>query len=885
MKITEFSLRRPVTSIMIFVSFVVVGIISSRMVPLEYFPDISFPGAYISVPYPNSTPQEVERNITRPIEEAIATISGLEEISSTSSEDQAGIFVRFKMGSDIGLKAMEVKEKIDGIRNQLPDDMERFFINKFSAQDNPMMNLRISGSRDLSDAYDLLDRNLKQRIERINGVAKVDLYGVEKKQIRIELIPERLEAHNIDINQLSGELRSSNFSKTAGKVEEAGKRYLVRPIGEIGSVEEFRDLVIAEGNLRLGDIATVSYKSPEREYGRHLDRKYAIGLDVFKESGANTVEVSNRVMAEIEEINTMPEMRGITIFEMHNQASGIISSLSELLNAGLLGAFFSIIILYFFLRQVSTTMIVALAVPFSLIVTVGFLYFLDLSLNILSMMGLMLAVGMLVDNAVVVTENIHRNQRMMADQRAATVKGVKQVGIAVTAGTLTTIIVFLPNIISELSMIAIQLYHVAITIIISLVASLFISLTVIPLLTSKIKPPEKSDKTRFLDRLESWYGRSLEWLLNHRYSSAAMVFGVLLSVAIPMNMVKVDMFGMQASRELFLHYNLNENYTLERVEEAVDHIEDYLYQNKEKFEIESVYSYYTPGNAQSTIMLTDEDEALKDVELIKKEIEENLPPLSIGRPSFEYRDQSGGEKVMVFVIGESSEVLRQLSDEVIRRLDPIEGFADVRSEAETGSEELQVRVDRLRASNLGISSRDVAGVISNSMRGTNLRRVRAQQGEIDVVLAVKDARNQSVQDLLNLPIQSQGNQSVKVATVAETEMSMSPQNIRRQDRQTSLGITVNLEGLSMNEAKTEIGRVMDQINYPSGYGWSYGRSFDEEQEAMDEMVINMLLAMFLIYLVMASLFESVLFPSSIITSIFFGIIGVFWFFLITGTTF
>ncbi|MGK7370809.1 MAG: efflux RND transporter permease subunit, partial [Candidatus Halalkalibacterium sp. M3_1C_030] len=203
MNFTELSLKRPVTSIMIFISFVVIGIISSRMVPLEYFPDISFPGAYITVPYPNSTPEEVERNITRPIEEAISTISGLEEISSTSSEDQAGIFVRFKMGSDIGLKAMEVKEKIDGVRNQLPNDMERFFINKFSAQDNPMMNLRISSERDLSNAYDLLDRNLKQRIERINGVAKVDLYGVEKKQIRIELIPERLEAHNVNINNLA----------------------------------------------------------------------------------------------------------------------------------------------------------------------------------------------------------------------------------------------------------------------------------------------------------------------------------------------------------------------------------------------------------------------------------------------------------------------------------------------------------------------------------------------------------------------------------------------------------------------------------------------------------------------------------------------------------
>ncbi|MDZ7714675.1 MAG: efflux RND transporter permease subunit [Balneolaceae bacterium] len=885
MKLTKLSLDRPVTSIMVFVSFVVIGIIASRMVPLEYFPDISFPGAYITMPYPNSTPQEVERNITRPVEEAISTISGLEEISSTSSENQAGIFVRFKMGSDIGLKAMEVKEKIDGIRNQLPDDLERFTINKFSAQDNPMLQLRISSQRDLSDAYDLLDRNLKQRIERLNGVARVDLYGVEKKQIRIELIPERLEALNIDINQLTRQLRNSNFSVTAGKVDEAGKRYLIRPIGEIKTPEEFQELVIGGNNLRLKDIANVTYDSPERDYARHLDRKYAIGLDIFKESGANTVAVGDRVMAEIEVVNKLPEMRGINIFEMNNQASGIISSLTELFNAGLIGALFSVLILYFFLRQFSTTLIVALAVPFSLIVTLGFLYFFGLSLNILSMMGLMLAIGMLVDNAVVVTENIHRNQHMMEDQREATIKGVQQVGMAVTAGTLTTIIVFLPNIISELSMIAVQMYHVAITIIISLVASLFISLTVIPLLTSHIKPPKKSDKKRFIDKLEDWYEGMLQWLLKRRYASVGLVMGTLLSVVIPMGIVNVDMFPSNSTRELFLHYNLNSNYTLERVEKSVDVIEDYLYENQQKFEIESVYTYYTGDVAQSTIILTEDDSAQKDVTLIKKEIEEKLPAISIGSPSFEYRSRNGNEQVRVFVIGESSEVLTNLSDEVIRRLKDNPKFADVRTEAESGTEEVQLVVDRQRAQNFGLSSQQVANMVSSSMRGTNLRKVRGQNGEIDVVLAMQDADRQTIDNLMSLPVNIGGNQSVKLASLAEYKVEQGPRNIQRQNRQTSMGITINLDGTTMDEARTEIASVMDQINYPAGYGWSYGRSFNEDQQAMDEMIINMLLAMVLIYLVMASLFESVLFPSSIISSIFFGIIGVFWFFFLTGTTF
>lgn len=879
-------MRRPITTFMVFISFVVIGIIASRLVPLEYFPDISFPGAYISVPYPNSTPEEVERNITRPIEEALATIPGLKQMNSTSSENQAGIFVQFKMGSDISLKAMEVKEKIDGIRNQLPPDMEHFIINKFSAQDNAMMQLRISSERDLSNAYELLNRNLKQRLERISGVAKVDLYGVEKKQIHIELIPERLEAHNIDLNRLSQRLRQSNFSLTAGKIEEAGKRYLVRPTGELREPGEFARLVIGPDNLQLKDVATVAYGSPEKDYGRHLDQKYAIGLDVFKESGANTVAIGSRVLEEIDMVNKLPEMQGINIFEMHNQASGIVSSLSELFKAGLLGALFSIIILYLFLRRISTTLIVAMAVPFSLIVTVGLLYFMDLSLNILSMMGLMLAVGMLVDNAVVVTENIHQKQNMMDDKKEATKQGVQQVAMAVTAGTLTSIIVFLPNIISEDSMIAIQLYHVAITIILALGASLLISLTVIPLLTSRIKAPEKAIKKGFIEKLESYYANSLDWLLRRRYTSFFLIAGTLFSVIIPMQMTNFDMFPSSQSRELNLHYNLNDNYTLERVEESVSRIESYLYKHKKQFEIDAVYSYFESGSAMSTILLTEDDQAKKDVTTIKKEIAENLPKLPIGEPSFEYRDRTGGEQLRVYVIGESSEVLVKLAAEVSRRLESLPGLADVRSEAESGTEEVQVVVDRERARNMGVSSRQVANVVSNAMRGMNLRRVRGEQGETDVVLTLQKNSRKTIDDLMKIPMNvNSGEQTIKLASIADYKISRGPRNIQRINRQTSLGITINLDNLPLSKAKEQIFAILDQINYPAGYGWSQGRSFREDQEAMDKMLVNMLLAMFLIYLVMASLFESVLFPSSIITSIFFGVVGVFWFFFITSTTF
>jgi len=886
MNITKWSLSRPVTSLMVFTCFIVVGLIASRLVPIEYFPDISFPGLYIEIPYKGSTPEEVERLITRPVEEAVATVSGIEEMNSDSRDDEAGIFVRFNMGTDINLKSIEVREKIDGIRHLLPEDQERIFVYKFTASDQPILNLRISSERDLSDAYDLLYRNVKQRVERIPGVSKVDLYGVEKKQLQIKLDPNRLIAHNVNFVNLVETLRRSNFSVTAGKIDEAGKRYLVRPVGDINDPEKIENLVIGPNNLKVKDIANVSYETPKVDYGRHLDRKYAIGLDVFKESGANTVDVSNAVLEEVESIKQTPQMKGIRIFELENQATGILSSLEELLSAGVLGALFSIIVLYFFLRNFRTTMIVALAVPFSLIVTLACLFFLGMSLNILTMMGLMLAVGMLVDNAVVVTENIHRHQYEGGSKQKTTVKAVKEVAMAVTAGTLTTIIVFLPNIVSQRDMSAIYLKHVAVTICIALIASLLISLTIIPLLTSRYRTGKvEAVKPTIIDKGLNGYGRLLSWFLRHRYASVGIILLILASVAIPARFVKTEMFPPIADRVLRLYYNVNGHYVLDKVEDNVYRVEDYLYSHQKDFDIKSVYSFYRPGYAMSTILLVDKDKATKSVDAIKDAIREDMPKIPIGKPSFEFQSRSVGEAMRVHLIGEASDELTKLSDEVIRRLKKTPGFSDVRSEAETGSEEVRVTIDRERSRFYGMSTRQIAGIVSNAMRGQQLRRIRDKQGEVDVVLLFSEKDRQSVEDLRNVPITISNGQPVKLSSIAHFDIRKSPHSIHRENRLTSLAVIINPMDITKNEAREKINAVMNQIDYPAGYGWSYGRSFREDEQTMNEMMINIILALILIYLVMAALFESVLYPSSIITSIIFAVIGVYWFFMLTDTIF
>ncbi|MCG8432736.1 MAG: efflux RND transporter permease subunit, partial [Gammaproteobacteria bacterium] len=795
MKFTEISLRRPITVIMLFISLSAVGIISSRLLPLEYFPEIQFPGAFIMIPYQGSTPEEVERLITRPVEEALATMSGIKRLRSESRQDQAQISAFFGWDADSAVKGMEVMDKIDSIRHLLPDDVERIFVFRGSTSDQPIMVLRLSSSsRDLEGAYDLLNRHLKRRLERIEGVSQVRLEGVEPWEIRIQLIADRIAAHNVDINALTQTLQEANFSVTAGRITDAGQRLRVHPIGEFKSIDDIGNLIV-QGNLRLRDIAEITYESKERNYGRHLDRRYAIGASILKETGANMVEISKRVNAELDKITELPQMRGITVFFLDNAADGVRQSLSDVLRAGTLGALLSFFVLYLFLRQIATTLTVTLAVPFSLTIALGAMFFFNISLNILSMMGLMLAIGMLVDNAVVVTENIFRRKQLDPENpQKATILGVKEVSTAVTAGTLTTVIVFLPMIFGTKADINVFLEHVAITIIVSLIASLFISLTMIPMIASRIEVPAAAS-SGFMESVKSRYRRYLSWSLDHRWKIVSATFAIMVGGIglMSSDAVKKDMFPQEASRRLFMPYHLEGTYSLERVEQTVYTIENYLYDNADEFEIRSVYSYFEPGRAESTILLKEkEDGAEKSVEEIKEAIRENLPNIVIGKPSFEFNQTGNQDGVSIMLLGDSSEELNGLSREVARILNSVEGLADVRANTAGADREVQIVVNRDRAQQYGMTVQQVAGAVAVAMRGQNLRQFRGESGEITVKLEFRDTDRQRLKDLESLPLFTASGQRITLSTVADFRITQGPARILRQNRSTGVTLTANL---------------------------------------------------------------------------------------------
>lgn len=890
MKHTELALRRPVTTVVTFVALAMVGIIASRLLPLEKFPDIEFPGIFIQIPYEGSTPEEVERLITRPVEEALATLSGVERMFSSSSESQSQIFLQFDWDQNMGAKGIEARSKVDGIRDQLPDDVRRVLVFTGSLGDQPVLQLRISSQRDLSDSYDLLDRLLKRRLERIEGVSRVELHGVDPREIRILLRSDSLAAYGVDIAALRDLLLSSNFAVSAGRLTAGGQRFSVRPRGEYGSVEEIRNLAINAEGLRLSDVADVELRTPDRNFGRHLDRKYAIGVAVNKTTGSNLVDVTDRVMAEVEEIGKLPQMRGINMFPLDNQGDSVRDSLSDLLSAGLIGGLLAIIVLYLFLRQVSTTLIVTAAVPFSLLITLGALYFLGLSLNILSMMGLMLAVGMLVDNAVVVTESIFRHRSEQKDKPVeATLKGVQDVGLAVIAGTATTIIVFAPMIIGTKNDIMVFLTHVAVTIIVALLASLLIAQTLVPMLAARVSIPPRPKAGAWIERLTRRYVNSLKWVLTRPWWTALGIFLICVIgiLPLPLNLVKFDTFPQDVGRRLFMPYHVEGQHSLERVEATVDQIEEYLFSRQEEFNIRSIYSFYEPGRAESTLLLTDEDDATLSTKEIIERIEKDMPTIAIGKPSFKFDQQGGGEGFSLQLSGDSTVILNALGDDVARAIATIDGLKDVRSDAESGDREVRVHIDRDRAAAVGLTAGQIAQSVSIAMRGENLREFRGELGEVEVRLAFRDDDKQSVEQLANLPLYTPDGRRITLGSVASLRIGWAPATIRRTDRQTAVILSATLEDeTTMDDLRPKVTAMMEQIELPPGYSWKFGRGFDRQDETQQLMFTNILLGIACIFLVMAALFESLLLPFSIILgSIVFSIFGVFLFFAATGTTF
>jgi hydrophobic/amphiphilic exporter-1 (mainly G- bacteria), HAE1 family len=909
-RISEFSIRFPVTICMLLVTFLLLGTVSIFKIPLVLLPSINAPEINVVVPYPNSTPEQIQESITKPLEEALSTLPHMERITSWSDSDRAVIRLMFPWDQDIDVLRAEARELVERARKDLPGDVDRILVQNFSTDDFPIIEGRIASYHDLRGAYELLDSRIKKPLETVPGVAEVGIGGVEPKEIAIDLRLDALKRYSVDVDALFRRLDSANLNLSLGKLEEGGNRYRVMSKGVIASLDDLREFPVNDRGLRLGEIAEIVLREPASTFGRHLNGEFAIALEIRKASDANTVETVDRVMARIEELNQDPVLAGIEVLVWHDAGEEITKSLSGLLNAGLLGAALAVGVLFLFLRRLGATLLIGIAIPFSIVSAVGFLYLMGHTLNVLSMMGLMLATGMLVDNAVVVLESIYQKLEKGKTRVVAACEGTQEVITAVVAATLTSVIIFVPLVFGQETNLTIFLGYTGVAIMVTLFCSLFISLTLIPMGAGKLL---SSRSVRNKDRFTLWmegaarwwarrrnreavpagvvnrYLRAMSWTLRHRYLVGLVVVPIIVVASFSVLMRLPDSsFDAQEMRDVQIQFDFTENYHYRKIEQDfVNPVEQFVLDRREDFKVRDVYSVYG-NNFANTRLYFDKDRVdLEELEKIRRLISEGLPVI----PGAQIRlgGQRGAENrnwIGVSIYGEEPTTLVDLAREARRRMRQTGGFSEVHTALDSGEQEVQLVLDRRLARRYNVSPQSVAGILGIVLRGREIRGYQTPDGEVDIWVRLQPGDREDLEDLKSLVVGAgPGGEQILLSQVADLRIARAPGTIQREDRRTFTNLFANYTGEKRDDGMKLVTEIMDGLGYPEGYSWSYGFWTLREGKEDKEFLFNILLALFMVYFVMASLFESLAHPFSIMISLLFAFVGVAWFLLITGTPF
>ncbi len=900
MSFAEYSVRRPVTILTIVVSIVVLGFISLQRLPLAALPDFSAESMGVSVSYPSSSPTEIERDITRPLEEALSTLDHLNIINSTSLGSSSEVVLEFKPGTDMDMAALEIRDKVDQVRGLLPDDVEHIRIRRWHTGNWPIFRFSVGWSGNRRELYNFLEDVLQPRLERIQGVANVDTAGTEEKQILVEVDPFRLESHGVDIFSLAQALRSNNVTLSGGYVFHGDRKYTLRTIGEFVDMAEIESLPLAGGRLILGDIAEVRYDFPDKTSFSRLDGHASINVSVYKASTANIVQICQEARDELDRLAALPRYEDLFQFQvMSDQSKDILSSINDLTQAGILGVVLACLILFVFLGKFRSTLIIAVAIPVSVLGTFSFMFLLrvglgsSININLITLMGLMVSIGMLVDASVVVLENIFRHkQEQGLDTLAAVVEGTREVGLAVVASTATTVSVFVSFMFLEGTM-ARWLSGFGTTVSVALIASLVVALTWIPLASRFIFTGREKQKQKSLQLLTNGYAATMGFLLRRRFVALVVMAALGWGSYKLLGVIDREEMPRVAEREIRVDVLLERSYALDAIESIFASLEQMLLKRHEEFEIASVSSQFGRRGGRSGRLRGRLGIYLKEVadptptQLVQERITAALPVI----PGVEFKHGQlrhwggGGMGIDVTLKGEDPTLLELYGEIVKERILQVPGIREAETTLETGDDEIHVQVNRRRSEQFGVSPQIVAQTLSSALSTRATTRVKGDQGEIDVVVQMRGNNKISLQEIETIHVENRMGEMVPLYSVVDYRFRKGPLAIRRENRKATLNVTATLQhGASNFLTNMGVTDALSDLRLPPGYSWESGKRWNRFRQSEDENFFAIGLALVLMYLIMASLFESFLHPFTILFTVPFSMIGVVGTFYITGTT-
>ena len=905
----RFSLNRRVTVLVLLASTVVIGVVAALGIPLEMFPaGYTEPFLSVNAPWRDAPAPETLDKVVLPLEEELSTVRGLDRIVSVARTGSASCYLTFKLGTDMGVAYREVRDRIERAKARLPEDVDRVLIRKQDTSGIPVAVVGVAIDPGLSNTYDLIQNEVVLRLQRIDGVANVQVNGLEEKEILIELDRQRTAASGLNIYELAQQLGGDNFSLSSGNVIAGDKKMLLRSVARYPDVEALRARPVAP-NVRLGDIATIKYEEPKKEYRIRVNSMPAVAVEVQKEGDANTLEVSRAVAAEVERIKQNPRLGNTDMAVLMDQGKIIVESLTGLLDSGRVGALLAVAVLFFFLRRVRMTLIITLSIPLSILVALIVMYFAGETLNILSLLGLMICVGLLVDNSVVVAENIYRLHRGGLSRREACFQGAGEIALAITMATLTTMAVFLPvSLVEGQGQFFMQ--RLTIPIAVSLAASLLVALVFVPLsvyLTLPQTATHGNGRGRFsaihrkvndvlsriydltLGRLNEGYSRLLAVALkpSHWLYLGAVLFFLFASVMgiLGAKAVEFQMTDEEERGGFEVDVEMPQSNTYEESEVFFDEIEGKLEGIKDELGLDGFYFWHgvTYGEIQGWFKTP------QVVEISPRQAAEKLLAILPERPGVKYfvNDEEGGdddsETLHSFTIyGNEPEQLETVVDELEPLFGGVEGVLAVRKSGQTPLRELALVIDRNRAQRQRINPTTIAGMVGYALRGQALPKYYADGKEIPVRVRFQEKDRESLSQLADFDVPTEQGDLVSLASVTDVRYLPSAKRIVRRDKRLSRTITLELEEGTEKETRKRLMAVAAGIDLPEGLSFGAARKRGSNNEDMKSMKLALWLSMAFVFLLMAFLFESFVLPLSIMMTIPLALIGVVWAHLFSG---
>jgi HAE1 family hydrophobic/amphiphilic exporter-1 len=903
MNLPAFSIRRPVTTLMACVIAVLLGTIAFVKLPVDLMPEVVYPTLSVSAQYPGVAPEEMENLVTRPLEEAFSAAPGVEQITSTSTEGNSSIRVSFSYDTNLDEAADELRSRLDRRRRTLPEGMEPPVIYKFDVAQFPIMFLTVA-STDMGpqELRHFVERSLQYRLERVPGVAQFAVRGGLRREIHVNLDARKLRSLGLSPEQVVQTIALENRNTPGGLLREGRYEVLLRTQGEFQTVQQLRELVVTTRNrvpIHLSEVAAVEDSHEEERYLVSVNGEPAIRLFVYKQSGANTVKVSEGVWREIASIHR--DYPNVRITATRDTADFIRASIRNVKNAALHGAILAVAVLLFFLRSFVSTVIIGVAIPVAVISTFALMYFSGFTLNTLSFGGLVLGVGMLVDNSIVVLENIFRHREQGKDRRQAAVEGSREVATAITASTLTTVSVFVP--VLFMTGVSGQTFRqLASVVSFALLCSLVVALTVVPMLCSRsarLTGPQ-ARKGGAMETVAERYRRLLGWSIGHRKTvvfGAAGLFALTLLLA---PVIGVELQPDVDEGELRVDVELEPGTHVGITDPIMQRLARIVREQVPEAEhimVESGSGSPWRGGGQNVgelrISLAPQSERDRSVQ----EISRTLRPLLAVEPGMAVRVRGGGgmfrrlsrsgegDRLAVEIRGHDLAVLQQLSERVRAVVSSIPGVADTQISMQPGIPEMLITVDRPKAANMGVNVSDIARTVETAVGGQRASLFRQGGEEFNILVRLREDDRMSEAQVGRIPIITPVGRTVAARTFIQMQRQEGPMAIHRADQQRLATVSASLEGRDLGSVVADLDRRLRQLPRPAGYEFAYGGEYEEQQKAFRDLALAALLALALVYMVMASQFESLRDPFIILFSIPLAAVGVVLILLLTHTTF